>query len=99
MICAGRILLVSLFPQRVILTRFGATPSLALLVATPTRYSLIIGVVCEFFRANQGWRSPVVEPCTSWPCQRLRPNSKYDMHRFGVFSRTKSPARYAYAVP
>src|SRR5690554_1186090 len=98
-ICACRTLLVSLFPQRVILTRFGAAPSLAPLVATPTRYSLIIGVVCEFFGANQGWRSPAVEPCTSWPCQRLRLNLKYEMHIFGIFNRTKSSERYAHAVP
>src|SRR5690554_4591718 len=44
--CACRTLLVSLFPQRVILTRFGATSSMTPLVAIPTRYSLISDVVC-----------------------------------------------------
>ena len=43
---ACRPLWVLLFPQRVILTRFGHFVIHDSLVATPTRYSLISGVVC-----------------------------------------------------
>ena len=44
---ACRPLWVSLFPQRVILTRFGRFVIHDSLVATPTRHSLISGVACE----------------------------------------------------
>ncbi len=39
-------LVVSLFPQRLILSRFGCFVIHDSLIATPTRHSLISGVVC-----------------------------------------------------
>src|SRR5690606_24044835 len=47
LICACRTLLVSLLPQRVILTQFGRYVIHDSLVATLTRYSLINDAVCE----------------------------------------------------
>ena len=45
-LCACRTLWLSLFPQRLILSRFGRFVIHDSLIATPTRYSLIHGVVC-----------------------------------------------------
>ena len=42
----------SVFPQRVILTRFGATPSLATLVTDSAQYSLIISVAFVSFESD-----------------------------------------------
>ena len=64
MLCARRTLWISLFPQRVILTRFGRFVIHDSLVATPTRHSLISGVACELaarVACSEAWHARVWE--------------------------------------
>src|SRR5690554_754615 len=91
MICAWRTLFVSLFPQRVILTRFGAAPSVAPLVATLTRYSLINGVVCNTVHGHYRGHGQLIQGLIGQTLQmvtvalraayRCEPNSRHRLVR------------------
>ena len=109
-LCACRTLWVSLFPQRLILSRFGCFVIHDSLVATPTRHSLISGVVCTLgaqaahklgarAAGPQRFTDSISGFCISWSMQRLHLNSKHGMHRFRILSTAKQPGRYAHAVP
>ena len=81
---ACRPLWVLLFPQRVILTRFGRFVIHDSLAATPTSYSLISGVACELAARSEARHA------LAWERVRLAP--KHDMHLSG--SAGGSPATY-----